>query len=226
MNRSNDAPARNRNDAYFTASFEVARRLAEGRGEEAIEVLRRELDRVQSSHEHAGRRFLLSQIALCYAKMGRRDDVERVLEETEASLPGDAQTAVLLAEGHLLLLDDGGRAAHYAAQGLERAEESGENGPELLSRIHNLMARALLTMEDLVGAFGAWRSAPLPSWRVATDLIDSGYDRQAVREILADALPRVEKAEREAGAGSIASADRMKRLIAWIDSGCPQNQST
>ena len=49
-----DAPTRRRVDAYFAASVEVARRLAEGRGSEAIAVLRAEWqysakpDRVQA----------------------------------------------------------------------------------------------------------------------------------------------------------------------------------
>ena len=54
MSRSPDVPARRRSDAYFAASFEVARRLAEGRGEEAVGVLRRELDLDFAPQERSG----------------------------------------------------------------------------------------------------------------------------------------------------------------------------
>lgn len=221
MSRSPNAPARRRSDAYFTASFEVARRLAEGRGEEAVAVLRKELQRVQEAGESTGIRFLLSQIALCWAKMGRKDEAEVTLQEMESALPHDPETALLLAEGYLLLLGMGERASHHAGLALKWAEELGNDTPELLSKGHNLMARALVASGDLNGAFGAWRMAPLPAWRLAVELIEAGYQSSSVRKVLVEALPRHQAHEQESGAAASASADRIRRLIAWIDAGCP-----
>lgn len=217
-----DAPARRRVDAYFAASVEVARRLAEGRGEEAIAVLRRELERTRNTDDEAGRRFLLSQIALCYARMNDAQSAGRVLEEMEDELPHEAETALLLAEGYLLLLDNPERASHHAALALQWAEEEVEGAPELVSRAHSLMARALLHNSDLLGAFGAWHAAPLPDWRVAVELIEAGHDPAAVRTVLVEALPRHIENERRGGASAVAATDQIRRLIAWIDAGCPR----
>jgi tetratricopeptide (TPR) repeat protein len=209
-------------DAYFTASFEVARRLADGRGTEAIEILRRELARIEEREDHAGRRFLLSQIALCHARLGQLAEAEQVLNELEEALPADAETALMLAEGYLLLLDNPDRASHHAALAMQWAEEAGEATSKLLSRAHTLMARALLFQGDLLGAFGAWQSCEMPDWRVAVELLDAGYDRDAVRQILADALPRFDEHERQAGSEGSAASDRVRQLIQWIDAGCPR----
>ena len=222
MTRSPDARTRRPVDAYFTASFEVARRLADGRGTEAIEILRRELGRIESREDHAGCRFLLSQIALCHARLGESEKAEQVLHELEEALPADAETALMLAEGYLLLLDNPDRASHHAALAMQWAEEAGEATSRLLSRAHTLMARALLSQGDLLGAFGAWQSCELPDWRVALELLDAGYDRDAVRQVVADALPRYEDYEREAGSEAVAVSDRVRQLIGWIDAGCPR----
>ena len=222
MTRSPDARTRRPIDAYFTASFEVARRLADGRGAEAIEILRRELDRIADREDAAGRRFLLSQIALCHARLDEKDEAARVLQELEESLPADSETALMLAEGYLLLLDNPDRASHHAALAMQWAEESGEATSQLLSRAHTLMARALLSQGDLLGAFGAWQSCELPDWRVAVELLDAGYERDAVRQVLVDCLPRHEAREREAGADAVAVSDRIRQLIQWIDAGCPR----
>jgi tetratricopeptide (TPR) repeat protein len=222
MTRSPESPARRRAEAYFTASYEVARRLAEGQGDEAIGVLRKELDRVRESSETVGQRFLLSQIALCHARMGQRDTAREVLEEMEESLPREPDTAILLAEGYLLLLENGERASHHAALALQWAEGAGEATAELNSRAHNLMARALLLGGDLTGAFGAWQTCELPNWRVAVELIEAGYQANEVRRVLVDSLPRHEEHEREQGSVAVATADRIRRLIAWIDAGCPR----
>ena len=221
MSRSPNAPARRRSDAYFTASFEVARRLAEGRGDEAVSVLRKELQRVLESGETTGMRFLLSQIALCYAKMERRSEAEQTLQEMESALPHDPETALLLADGYLFLLGMGERASHHAGLALRWAQELGTDTPELLSKGHNLMARALVASGDLNGAFGAWRMAPLPAWRLAVDLIEAGYRPASVRKVLVEALPRHQKHELEQGAAAAAASDRIRRLLAWIDEGCP-----
>ncbi len=222
MNRSPDASARRRTDAYFTASFEVARRLADGRGEEAVAVLRRELERLSGEAADTGRRFLLSQIALCYAKMNDLAGTRRTLEEMEESLPRDPETALLLAEGYLLLLENGERASDHAAAALKWLEESGEDTPEAVSRARNLLARSLAKAADLVGAFSAWESCPLPGWQAAVDLIQAGYNPLLVKRVLVDALPRLLQHERRQGAEGVASTDRVRRLIAWIDSGCPE----
>jgi tetratricopeptide (TPR) repeat protein len=209
-------------DAYFTASFEVARRLADGRGNEAIDILRRELSRIEHRDDDAGRRFLLSQIALCHARLGEPEKTEQVLHELEEALPADAETALMLAEGYLLLLDNPDRASHHAALAMQWAEEAGEATSRLLARAHTLMARALLSQGDLLGAFGAWQSCELPDWRVAVELLDAGYDRDAVRHVLSEALPRFYQRERDAGAEEVAVSDRVRQLIEWIDAGCPR----
>lgn len=219
---SPDAPTRRRVDAYFAASVEVARRLAEGRGAEAIAVLRRELDRTQDGDDFSGRRFLMSQIALCHARMNDNVSAQNVLEEMEEELPQEAETALLLAEGYLLLLDNPERASHHAALALQWAEEEVEGAPELISRAHALMARALLRSSDLLGAFGAWQGSPLPDWRVGVELIEAGYDPARVRSVLAEALPRHVEHERRAGAAAVAATDQIQRLLAWIDAGCPR----
>ncbi|MCU0231246.1 MAG: hypothetical protein MUC67_07690 [Acidobacteria bacterium] len=225
MSRSPDVPARRRTDAYFAASFEVARRLAEGRGGEAVGVLRRELDRTRASDDAAGRRFLLSQIALCHSRMGQNEAVLRALEEMEEDLPQEAETALLLAEGYLLLLGNPERASHHAALALQWAEEESEQAPEVTSRAHTLMARALMAGSDLLGAFGAWSASPLPDWRVAVELIEAGYNPHKVRDVLAEALPRHIDNERRHGAGAVASSDQVRRLIMWIDGGCQRKPS-
>ena len=140
MSRSPDVPARRRSDAYFAASFEVHRRLAEGRGEEAVGVLRRELDRTRTSDDYAGRRFLLSQIAVCHSRMGQNEAALRALEEMEEELPQEAETALLLAEGYLLLLGNPERASHHAALALQLAEEETEQAPEITSRAREFVA--------------------------------------------------------------------------------------
>lgn len=217
MTRSPDARTRKPIDAYFAASFEVARRLADGRGAEAVEILRREFERISASDDVAGKRFLLSQIALCHAKAGETDAVAAVLEELEGILPRDAESALMLAEGYLLLLENPDRASHHAALAMQWAEEEGENTPHLLSRAHALMARSLLLHGDLLGAFGAWQSCVLPDWQIAVDLVEAGYDRDRVREVLVEALPRHASHEQDAGADSVAASDRIRKLIAWID---------
>lgn len=222
MPPSTNAPARRRVDAYFAASVEVAQRLGEGRGAEAIAVLRRELERTRRTDDLAGRRFLLSQIALCHARMNDPLAARRALEEIEEDLPRETETALLLAEGYLLLLDSTERASHHAALALQWVEEESEAGPELISRGHSLMARALLRGSDLIGAFGAWQGAPLPDWRVGVELIEAGYDPQRVRGVLADALPRHADHERRLGAAAVAASDQIARLLAWIDAGCPR----
>lgn len=222
MSRSPDAPARRRSDAYFTASFEVARRLAEGRGDEAILVLRRELDRTSDTEDASGRRFLLSQIALCHARMENPAEAQKVLEEMEEELPQEAETALLLAEGYLLLLHNSDRASHHAALALTWAEEEVEQAPELVSRAHTLMARALLAANDTVGAFGAWEACPLPDWRVAVELLEAGYSAPKVRQVLSEALPRHQEHERKYGPAAVATSDQIRRLILWIDAGCPR----
>lgn len=225
MSRSPDVPARRRTDAYFAASFEVARRLAEGRGEEAVSVLRRELERTENLDDFAGRRFLLSQIALCYSRMGQNEAVLKILEEMEEELPHEAETALLLAEGYLLLLGNPERASHHAALALQFSEEESEQAPETASRAHTLMARALLAGSDLLGAFGAWAASPLPDWRVAVELIEAGYNPHKVRDVLAESLPRHLDSERRIGAGAVASSDQVRRLIMWIDGGCQRKPS-
>lgn len=226
MGRSPDAPTRGRRDAYFTASFEVAKRLSEGRGEEAIDVLARELERVRESGDASGSsRFLLSQIALCQARMGQNEAAGHSLEELEEELPKEPETALILAEGWLLLLDKSERAAEHAATALRWAEDEGENSLEFVARARNLLARALLAGGDLVGAFAAWESCPLPAWRVGVSLIEAGYDTAEVRRVLESSLPQHVAYEQEQGAAAVASADRVRRLISWIDAGCPRSPS-
>ncbi|UCF68227.1 MAG: hypothetical protein JSV80_02685 [Acidobacteriota bacterium] len=223
MTSSHDHPTSRRAEAYFTASFEGARRLAEGRGDEAVEILRRELERVQDTDEIAGRRFLLSQIALCHTRMDDPAATQQVLEEMEEQLPQESETALLLAEGYLLLLDNAERASHHAALDLKWCErEEHADLAELLSRAHSLMARSLLAQDDLTGAFGSWQSAPLPDWRVAVKLIEAGLSTRQVREVLSDALPRHREHERRLGPGAVAATDQVERLILWIDAGCPE----
>lgn len=222
MRPSPDAPVRRRVDAYFAASVEVAQRLAEGRGGEAISLLRRELERTRASDDCAGRRFLLSQIALCHSRTGDQEAARRTLEEIEEDLPQEAETALLLAEGYLLLLDNPDRASHHAALALQWAEEEVDGAPELISRAHALMSRALLKSEDLLGAFGAWQASPLPDWRVAVELIEAGFQPSKIRGVLAEALPRHTEFERRSGAATVAASDQIRRLLAWIDAGCPR----
>ncbi len=222
MRPSPDAPVRRRIEAYFTASVEVAHRLADGRGAEAISLLRRELERTRTSDDFAGRRFLLSQIAFCQSRMGDQIAARETLEEIEEDLPQEAETALLLAEGYLLLLDNAERSSHHAALALQWAEEEVEGAPELISRAHALMARALLRGNDTLGAFGAWQASPLPDWRVAVELIEAGFQPGKVRGVLAEALPRHTDYERRAGASAVAASDQIRRLLAWIDAGCPR----
>lgn len=217
-----DAPTRRRADAYFAASVEVARRLADGRGAEAVQLLRRELGRTKGTDDVAGRRFLLSQIALCHARMDQRGEALRALEEMEEDLPREAETALLLAEGYLLLLDNSERAAHHAALAMQWAEEEDGDVEQIVSRAHSLMARALLRGNDVVGAFGAWEGAPLPDWRVGVELIEAGHDPARVRVVLSAALPRHTAHERREGASGVAASDQIQRLLAWIDAGCPR----
>ncbi|MBP7146608.1 MAG: hypothetical protein KBD01_03620 [Acidobacteria bacterium] len=225
MSPSPDTPTRRRVDAYFSASFEVARRLSEGRGDEAIAVLRRELDRTRDADDVPGRRFLLSQIALCHSRMNQPEAARLALEEMEEELPQEAETALLLAEGYLLLLGNADRASHHAALALQWAEEEVDNAPVLVSRAHALMARALLATGDLLGAFGAWQSSPLPDWRVAVELIEAGYNPGQIRQSLAESLPRHQEHERSVGSAAVASTDQVRRLIMWIDAGCPRRPS-
>lgn len=220
---SPESSARRRVDAYFSASFEVARRLSEGRGSEAVAVLRRELNRTRDVEDVASRRFLLSQIALCQSRMGEAAEAQATLEEIEDTLPQDIETALMLAEGYLLLVANAGRASHHAARALQWLEEEGEVPPDTLSRAHSLMARALLHTNDVLGAFGAWKLSPLPDWRVAVELIEAGHDPQRVLEILRAALPQHRAFEATGGSDSKASADRIERLIVWIEAGCPKN---
>lgn len=222
MTRSNDAPTRKRSDAYFTASFEVARRLADGRGEEAVDVLRRELERTSDSGEIEGRRFLLCQIALCHAHVGDREKAQQVLEEMEEQLPQQTETALMLSEGYLHLVGNAERASHHAALALQWAEEHDEGSPEKVSRAQALIARAALAAKDLTGALGAWQAAPLPDWRVAIELLDAGVDAEKVRQTLAEALPRHEEHERRKGATAAAGSEQIRRMISWIEAGCPR----
>lgn len=222
-----DAPRRPRarTDAYFTASFEVARRLADGRGAEAIEVLRTELRRLGRTGEETGRRFLLSQIAICHARMKDAAAARHVLEEMEDVLPADVETSLMLAEGYLHLLGNHERAAHHAALALQWTEEQGQETPETLSRAQTLIARALVASGDLTGALGAWEASPLPDWRVAVKLLEAGLDRMTVRTVLVSALPRHLEHERQRGAAATARSERIRRVIAWIDAGCPKTSS-
>jgi len=183
-------------------------------------MLRRELERTRNTDDDAGRRFLLSQIALCHSRMDEAEAAQRTLEEIEEELPQEAETALLLAEGYLLLLDNPERASHHAAVALQWAEEELDGAPELISRAHGLMARALLRGADLVGAFGAWQASPLPDWRVAVQLIEAGFQPSSVRGVLAEALPRHVEHERRAGPTTVAASDQIRRLLAWIDAGC------
>jgi len=221
MSRPSDASARRRAEAYFVASYEVARRLAEGRADEAIAVLQRELERIGREADPSSRRFLMSQIALCHARAGNQAEARRTLERMEDELPRDWETSLLLAEGWLLLLGSGERAGHHAADALRLAEQAGEDTLETVSTARTLIARALLAEGDLVGAFAAWEASPLPSWRVGADLIEAGFSAEAVRRVLAEALPRLEEQERRGGADGVCASDRVRRLIAWIDAGCP-----
>lgn len=223
MTSPSESPARRRTDAYFAASFEVARRLAEGRGAEAIAVLRRELERTRDAEDVMGNRFLLSQIALCHARLGETQQAREVLEEIEESFPAEIETSLMLAEGYLLLLGNSDRASHHAALALQWLEEEQEAAPETLSRAHTLMARALLSAGDLLGAFGAWQGSPLPDWRAAVELIEAGHDPQRVRDVLQQSLPRHQAFERSAAGSGKASSDQVERLIRWIDDGCPKN---
>jgi hypothetical protein len=217
--------SRRRVDAYFTASFEVARRLADGRGQEAIDVLRRELDRLGEEADPVGRRFLLSQVAMCHARMDHPERVRETLEEMEEALPGDAETGLMLAEGYLHLLGNSERASHHAALALQWSEENGDETPETLSRAQTLMARALIAGGDRTGAFGAWQAAPLPDWKVAVDLIEAGVDPLKVREVLHDSVPRHEAFELSDQGSASAVTDQIRRLISWIDAGCPRTPS-
>lgn len=223
MTKAPDNMAKRRADAYFTASFEVARRLADGRGEQAIAVLQQELERTREAEDQVtGRRFLLSQIALCHARMGDTVRAREILQEIETNFAHDAETALMLAEGYLLLLEDGERSSHHAALALQLAENEGPESPKMISRAQNLLARALLAEGDLTGAFGAWQSGELPEWRVATDLIEAGFEPPRVREVLAECLPRHEAQERTLGLHGVAATDQIRRLIGWIDAGCPR----
>lgn len=222
MGPAPDAPPRRRVEAYFAASIEVARRLAEGRGAEAITILRKELERTRKSEDATGHRFLLSQIALCHARMSDPEKARIVLEEMEEELPREAETALLLAEGYLLLLENPERASHHAALALQWAEEESEGGPEMISRAHTLMSRSLLRSNDLLGALGAWQGAPLPDWRVGVELIQAGCEPAKIRETLMEALPRHVEHERRSGSAATAASDQVRRLIAWIDAGCPR----
>ncbi len=223
MSRS-EQPTKRRSDAYFTASFEVARRLAAGRGGEAIAVLRRELERVSETDEVVGQRFLLSQIALCHSRMGEAGAARAVLEEMEHGLPYDVETGLMLAEGYLHLVADPERASHHAALALQRTEEEEQDKetPETLSRAQTILARAMLASDDLLGALGAWQASPLPSWRVAVELIEAGAEPLKVKTILLESIPRHVDFERRRGESAIASSDQIKRLISWIDDGCPR----
>ncbi|MDQ7087653.1 MAG: hypothetical protein Q9Q13_07300 [Acidobacteriota bacterium] len=225
MTREPDAPARRRADAYFTASFAVARRLAEGRGEEAVAILRKELERTRERGDDiTGRRFLLSQIALCHARMNEPEKAAEVLGEIERDFPPEPETALMLAEGYLLLAGNAGRASHHAALALQWCQERDEGSPVFYSRAHALLARAMLADGDRLGAFGAWQSCELPDWRVAMDLLEAGHDPAQVRGVLAESLERHERHEREAGAEAVATSDRIRRLIAWIDAGRPAGE--
>lgn len=221
-----DTPTRRKTDAYFTASFAVAQRLAEGKGDQAIAVLRKELERTRD-HEGAesGRRFLLSQIALCHARMDEPEQAEAVLQQIEAEFPPEPETALMLAEGYLYLLSNFERASHHAALALQWAAEVQQDTAPFLSRGHTLLARALLAGGDRLGAFGAWQACELPQWRVGVDLIEAGHDPSQIREVLVEALPRHERFERATGAGAQAASDQIRRLIAWIDAGCPQRET-
>ncbi|MDH3283397.1 MAG: hypothetical protein OEQ13_01545 [Acidobacteriota bacterium] len=223
MSRSGQ-PTTRRTDAYFTASFEVARRLAAGRGDEAIELLRRELKRVQDVDEVVGQRFLLSQIAVCHARMGNVAAAREVLEEMDRRMPLDVETGLMLAEGYLHLVEDPERASHHAALALQWTEEQeqGYEAPETLSRAQALLARAMLASNDMLGALGAWQASPLPSWRVAIELIEAGADSRQIRVVLIESIPRHVEFELRQGASAVASSDQIKRLISWIDDGCPR----
>jgi tetratricopeptide (TPR) repeat protein len=223
VNESPEFETKRRVDAYFAASFEVARRLAEGRGQESVEILRRELERIGDSSDITSRRFLLSQIALCHARMNQRGEAEEVLQEIETTFPQDIETALMLAEGYLLLLANAERASHHAAKALQWLEQEGEVGPDLLSRAHTLMARSLLQSHDLLGAFGAWQASPLPDWRVAIEIIEAGHDPERVREVLLESLPRHQQFEAENASTAVAVSDQIRRLLLWIDAGCPKN---
>lgn len=225
MTREPDASTRRKADAYFTASFAVARRLAEGRGEQAVAILRKELERTRERGDDiTGRRFLLSQIALCHAQMDEPEKAAEVLGEIERDFPPEPETALMLAEGYLLLAGNADRASHHAALALQWCQERGEGSAIFDSRAHALLARAMLASGDVLGAFGAWSSCELPDWRVAADLLEAGHDAAQIREVLAESVERHERHERQAGAEAVATSDRIRRLIAWIDAGRPTGE--
>jgi len=226
MTRESDASFQRRAQAYFSASFAVARKLAAGEGADAIAMLRRELERTADSAEEdlTGRRFLLSQIALCQTRLGQLEQAEETLQQIERELPSSPENALLLAEGYLLLLDRGERSAHHAALALQWAEESGSGGAVFLSRVHGVLARAMLATGDVSGSLGAWQACELPDWRVAVDLIDAGCERNTVREALNEALERHRRHELAMGSDAVAASDQVLLLIRWIDAGCPQRE--
>jgi len=222
MSPNDDRTTGRRVDAYFTASFEVARRLADNHGDQAVAILRKELDRLPRDEEAAGRRFLMSQIAVCHARMADVEALRDALEEMEDTLPHEFETALMLSEGYLLLAKDAERASAHASSALEWAVEHGEDSEEPLARAQGLLARALLASRDVTGAFGAWSSSPLPDWRLAVELIEAGASRDDVRAALLEAIPRHEESERRLGAEATASSDQMRRMVKWIDAGCPR----
>ena len=78
---------------------------------------------------------------------------------------------------------------------------------------------------DVTGAFGAWQASPLPDWKVAVQLIEAGLDPAQVRSVLTESVARHEEYERRSGASAHATSDQIRRLIAWIDAGCPRTTS-
>lgn len=202
--------------ACFRVNAEVERLLEAGRGDEALRSLERELSRSENSEDAAGYRFLFSQIIVCQARMGRKDEARRLLEDFAEKLSPSPENALLLSEGYLDHLRDPERAVHHAALALLRVEDTSAYSDEFLARVHSQLARTLLAAGDIHGAHGAWSEAPLPDPRIAMELIEAGFDRNEIKITLEESLFLLSDRSGTSSAEST-TVDRIRRLIAWIE---------
>jgi len=174
---------------------------------------------------------------LCHSRMDEQDAVRRTLEEMEEDLPQEAETALLLAEGYLLLLD-----SPSARRTTPRSRCSGARRKSSRTRADFAGARP-----DRAGALAGQRYsrrvrrlAGGPSARLAPGgRTDRGRLQPGkVRAVLAEALPRHTEYERRQArprwrprtrfgnfwpgstlAARVSSADRAPRTAAGRRSG-------